>query len=137
MVRRRERDDSLTEEQRRELLDRGTFSVLEWGKLWGPASAFRSEESKHSAWDAHAGELTEEYARKRPGQRPLAWWHWSAPGDLPRPEVPDPRDPSVGAGFPASPYGWFLAGDAQEEYLRERGLLFSHETKALEAAKSR
>jgi len=108
----------LTPEQRAELLDLDP-------RLFGPwiflpeRSSFRSEEHKRASWLANVGTLTEGCARRWPGQRPHAWWRWSAPPDAPswRQVVEQPPD--------------VRHQEVQAQYLRSKGLLFEHESKAL------
>lgn len=111
--RRQDVEKDLTDAQRRELMggDPWTF-----GRLYdAERSAFDSREAKRAAWEAHHGEIVEEFARQHPGTRPVAWWEWSAPEDAP-------------------PYADLVDDrQAQAEYLAAHGLLFTHEQEILEA----
>jgi hypothetical protein len=52
----------------------------------GTASAFRCDDARRAAWQAHAPELLPMVA---PGSRPWAWWQYDAP------EPVLPREPEV------------------------------------------
>jgi len=118
MGRRRDNDPAdLTDEQRAELLDLDPRQFGPW--IFVPElSFFRSEEEKRQAWEANVSELTEEYARRWPGQRPAAWWTWSAPPDAPswREVIEQPPHKRH--------------QDVQAAYLEEHGLLFTFEVGA-------
>jgi hypothetical protein len=45
-------------------------------------------EKLREPWKIHGARVTRDFRRRRPGQRPVCWWWYSAPE--PRPIAPDP-----------------------------------------------
>lgn len=109
--------------------------------LGGSHLYFPSEAARRRVWQEHREELLAEYAARRPGERPDAWWEYDseAPEPLRRSVTWDPRvayDPRdvlfAGSGGP-SPREQQRAERLQ--FLSERGLLARSELAALAAAR--
>lgn len=71
VIKRRRGTRKLTSDQRLDLLHGPGF-------VYSPRPAFLSASERREAWELHREELIAEVSKRRPGDRPEAWWQFEA-----------------------------------------------------------